>query len=164
MKASMLALVAALVAAPLFAAEQPQATANVGFEKMKSLVGTWKGKVNGGNEVTVTYRLVSAGHAVEEHLSFADMVTVYHEDGDKVMLTHFCAGNNQPRMRAAYKPGDKTMSFAFVDATNLPDPKADHMHNAKFTFVDADHITTEWTSYSAGKEASAIVFNLERVK
>lgn len=143
------------------AAEKP---AHAGFEKMKSLAGTWKGKTKEGTDVTVTYRIVSAGNAVEEQLSVADMVTMYHADGDSVMLTHYCAGNNQPRMRAAYKAGDKTMSFAFVDAANLPDPKASHMHSLTLTFVDADHLTAEWTTYDGGKEAGGVTMDLERAK
>jgi hypothetical protein len=142
----------------------PEKPAHAGFEKMKSLVGTWKGKTKDGMDVTVTCRLVSAGQAVEEHLSVADMVTMFHADGDAVMLTHYCAGNNQPRMRASFKPGDTTMSFAFVDVTNLPNPNADHMHDAKFTFVDADHMTAEWTSYTGGQPAGVIAFELARAK
>ncbi len=165
MKIAALIAVASLVAATFsFADEATDKPDNAGFAKMKSLAGAWKGKTPDGKDATVTYRIVSAGHAVEEHLSFADMITMYHEDGDNVMLTHYCAGNNQPRMRASYKAGDKRMDFSFVDASNLPDLNAMHMHTVNFTFVEADHIKAEWSHYNAGKQAGSIVFDLTRGK
>ena len=66
-----------LAATPL-AADKPApasaAPANAGFEKMKTLVGDWKGKTAEGNHIAVTYRLVAAGSAIEEHMSVADIV------------------------------------------------------------------------------------------
>jgi len=157
-----------LVATPLLAekaAPASAAPANAGFEKMKTLVGDWKGKTAEGNDISVTYRLVAAGSAIEEHMSVADMITMYHVDGKNVMLTHYCAAGNQPRMKAApFKDGDNTLAFVFLDATNLPDKKAAYMHDATFTFVDADHLVAAWTNYSGGKDAGKVVMNLERVK
>ena len=60
--------------------------------------------------------------------------------------------------------GDKTLAFVFFDATNLPDKKAMYMLDATFTFVDADHLTAEWTHYNEGKDAGKVVMNLERAK
>jgi hypothetical protein len=157
-----------LVAMPLWAdmaAPAPKAPGNAGFEKMKTLVGDWKGKTAEGNHIGVTYRLVAGGSAVEEHISFADMVTMYHVNGKNLMLTHYCAAGNQPRMKAApFKEGDKTLAFVFLDATNLPDKKAMYMHDVTFTFVDADHLVAEWTHYEGGKDAGKVVMTLERVK
>ena len=167
MKIAALVAVASLaVASFTYADSDPAPTKpdNAGFAKMKSLAGTWNGKTPDGKDVSVTYKVVSAGHAVEEHLSFADMITMYYEDGDNVMLTHYCAGNNQPRMRAPFKVGDKTMNFAFVDATNLPDLTTMHMHSVNFTFVDADHIKSDWSQYDGGKQAGSILFELQRAK
>ena len=136
-----------------------------GFAKLKSLVGSWKGKTQDGTDLHVTYRLVAADSVIEEHLSVADMVTMYHLDGDQLMLTHYCAGHNQPRMRARpFKEDDQTLRFDFFDATSLPNPSASHMHNVSFTFQDAEHITAEWTNYDGGKESGKIVMELARVK
>ena len=157
-----------LVATPLWAdmaASATKAPGNAGFEKMKTLVGDWKGKTAEGADITITYRLVAAGSAVEEHLSFADMITMYHVDGANLMLTHYCAAGNQPRMRAGeFKDGDRILKFVFRDATNLPDKKAMYMHDATFTFVDADHLTAEWTHFIGGKAAGKVVMAMERVK
>ena len=157
-----------LVATPLLAEKAAPGSpvpVNAGFEKMKTLVGDWKGKTAEGADITITYRLVAAGSAVEEHLSFADMITMYHVDGANLMLTHYCAAGNQPRMRAGeFKDGDRILKFVFRDATNLPDKKAMYMHDATFTFVDADHLTAEWTHFIGGKAAGKVVMAMERVK
>jgi hypothetical protein len=167
MKVAAFVVAASLVVAAFSFAdskEAPEKPDNAGFAKMKSLAGHWKGKLPDGKDATATYRIVSGGHAVEEVLGYADMVTMYHEDGDNVMLTHYCAGNNQPRMRAKFKAGDTTMNFAFVDVTNLPDANAMHMHTVNFTFVDNDHIKSEWTNYDGGKQAGSVVFDMHREK
>ena len=157
-----------LVATPLLADKAaPAATppANAGFEKMKTLVGDWKGKTAEGADISVTYRLVAAGSAIEEHISFADMITMYHVNGKNLMLTHYCAAGNQPRMKAApFKDGDNTLAFVFFDATNLPDKKAMYMHDVTFTFVDADHLVATWTHYDGGKDAGKVAMKMERVK
>ena len=159
-----LGLLVVFFTSPVLAVDQPQAAANPGFEKLKSLVGQWKGEMKEG-DVHTTYKLVAGGSAIEEYMSHGDMVTMYHVDGNNLMLTHYCVAQNQPRMRAvAFKSGDSTLKFAFVDATNMADPNAMHMHNLAFTFRDADHLTQEWTMYTGGKEAQKVVINLERVK
>jgi hypothetical protein len=166
MKMRMLAMIALMLAAPLLAADKPEGkAANAGFEKLKTLAGEWKGKANGTDDVRVTYRVVAGGSAVEEMLSHADMVTMYHVDGENLMLTHYCAAQNQPRMRAAaFKDGDDKLAFSFFDATNMPDQKAAHMHALTLTFRDADRIAQEWTHYNDGKDSGKVVIELERVK
>src|SRR5438552_9127359 len=74
------------------------------FERMKGLVGTWKGKTDMGQgpmEFTVEYRLVSGGSAVEERI-FAgtpkEMVTMYYDRNGKLSLTHYCMLGNRPGM------------------------------------------------------------------
>lgn len=144
-----LAVAAINVPAPTIAAD---AAAAAGYEKLKSLVGVWEAKGPGGQSVTTTYRLVADGTAVEETLSHGNMVTVYHLDGDSVLLTHYCINDNQPRMRAKGLSADgKTLEFKFVDATNMEKPTAKHMHELKMTFVDADHISEEWVHSVDGK-------------
>ena len=85
------------------------------------------------------------------------MVTMYHPDGSRIMMTHYCAGGNQPRMRAHVPKGDvDRIAFSFVDATNLPDPKVEHMRSLVVRFEDADHFTQEWTHRKAGKDEKGV--------
>lgn len=133
------------------------------WEKLKSLVGEWDGTVTHGDStmpVTVSYTLVSSGTSLMEKLTTpdgADMVTMYHPDGSRVMMTHYCAGGNQPRMRAQAGKGEVgSLGFSFVDATNLASAEAEHMRSLVVRFGDADHFTQEWTHRKAGKEETGI--------
>ena len=129
-----------------------------GFDLLKSLVGEWEGQMPDGSVTHVSYRLTAAGSAIEETMDPGtehEMVTMYHRDGENLMMTHYCAARNQPRMRA--KPpagGSKTLTFAFVDATSLAKPTDGHMHGLVLTVVDADHITESWTWRAEGKKES----------
>ncbi len=147
--------------------EMPESKAAPGLEKLKSLAGDWQGKDSKGGALKVSYQLISNGSSVMETLMPAkepSMVTIYHLDGDNLMMTHYCSMANQPRMRAAAAPGDvKKLDFSFVDATNLASPSDAHMHNLVITFQDKDHISQEWTM-AHGDEKMPVVFNLERKK
>ena len=160
----LLAILLVSVAAPAAPATSPA------WEKLKSLVGEWNGTVAHGAEtmpVTISYTLVSSGTSLMERLSTpdgADMVTMYHPDGSRIMMTHYCSGGNQPRMRAQVPKGDvNRIAFSFVDATNLPDPKVEHMRSLVVKFDDADHFTQEWTHRKAGRDEVG-VFRYTRKK
>jgi hypothetical protein len=160
----------ALAASTLVAQEQTTAQkASPTFENLKSLVGVWTGKYVDGSPVKVTYQMVSAGKVLMETLDMGDskenMVTMYHPDGDNVMMTHYCSIGNQPRMRASVDPkNDFTITFSFVDATNMASPDDQHMHKLVVTFKDKDHFTQEWTMRAKGEDVHTGVFQYERVK
>jgi hypothetical protein len=137
------------------------------FEKMKSLVGEWQGKSSDGTTAKVTYALVSDNSALMEKLVMggeSEMVTMYHPDGDHLMMTHYCSAHNQPRMRSQRVPAEiKNIIFDLVDVTNLSTPDAGHMKKLVLTFVDQDHLAQEWIWTEKGKE-SAVVIRFERKK
>jgi hypothetical protein len=127
------------------------------------------GTANGAGEtfpVEVDYRLTGGGTAVVETRFKGtphEMVTVYHCDGPDIVLTHYCAAGNQPRMRLA-TPGARELVFEFDGGTNL-DPKKDgHMHVGRLELVDADHLKTRWSYYSGGKLDHDAQFEIARVK
>lgn len=170
MKVFALAVLATFLGAAPLKAGEPGAMKNTpGFEKLKSLVGTWQAKTKDGQVTTVSYKIISAGSAVMETMSHskdeAAMVTIYHLDGDNLMMTHYCSANNQPRMRAEPVTGDpKALTFSYLDATNLASPDDGHMHKLVVTFQDKDHFTQEWTWWEKSKEAGTHVFQFERKK
>lgn len=134
------------------------------FDRMKSLLGEWQGKAENGAPARVSYALISGATCVQETLSHGDtdMVTIYCPDGGRLMLTHYCADNNQPRMRAEPVTGDaRELVFSFVDATNLSGPSAGHMHRLVLTFPDTRHLTQVWT-YRKGDTDQKEVFHFER--
>ena len=137
------------------------------FERMKSLVGEWKGTTEDQMPSTVTYTLVSDNSALMEKLAMggeSEMVTMYHPDGDHLMMTHYCSAHNQPRMRSqAVAAGSKNITFDLVDVTNLSSPDAGHMKKLVVTFADKDHFTQEWTWTQKGKEKTEVI-HFERMK
>jgi hypothetical protein len=147
------------------AADNPGAA---GLTKLKSLAGEWKGKTAKGKDVTLSYRPIAGGTAVMEVFSYGQdatsMYTVYHLDGDKLMLTHYCISNNQPRMRAQPSEDPNILRFEFLDATNLARPEDGHMRRAMIRFVDDRHIVNEWTYRKDGKDSFTEAIQWERVK
>ena len=119
------------------------------FERMKSLVGSWKGKMTMPNEgkidITVSYRVLAGGSAIEER-TFAgtpkEMVTMYYDQGGKLALTHYCSLGNRPTM--AMKSSDKkSITFDFDEVCGIDPKKESHMHALKIVFNNKNTITTE---------------------
>ena len=153
------------------ARDDKQATASgAALEPFKRLAGEWVGKgTHDGQQLDarVVYKVTSAGSAVVETIDPGgphEMITVIHQDGDALALTHYCAIGNQPHMKAKPKAGDRSVAFEFVGASNLQSPKDMHMHSVTFTFVDRDTLKTEWINFHEGREAGKAVFELKRKK
>ncbi|MEE9170182.1 MAG: hypothetical protein V3U73_10470 [bacterium] len=138
------------------------------FEKIKSLAGEWHGKNPAGKPVTVTYEVVSNGSVVMERIQPVDepdMITMYHLDGDHLMMTHYCSAMNQPRMRATSGGDDENViRFSLLDVTNLAKPTDGHMQKLVMTFKDKDHLSSQWTFVADGKAEAGGPFELERKK
>ena len=142
-----------------------QSDAGRAFDAIKALKGDWVGKMSGGMEVTTSFRTTAAGSAVLQMLGEGtemEMPTVFHLDGTRLIATHYCAAQNQPRMvlEQGQDPA-KSLKFKFLDITNLKSPEAAHMREVEFRFVDRDHIQQVWTSRENGKDSSD-VFDLVR--
>ena len=139
------------------------ADAQKAFNKLKTLEGTWEGKTAQGQPIKVTYHVISGGSAVMSQSGEDSMVTIFHLDGDRLLMTHYCGAGNQPRMVATLSEDGKTMEFKFLDVTNLATPQTGHMHHALFTFADANHHSEQWTFAQDGKEQNG-EFSLTRLQ
>jgi len=153
-------LIAALTLATVSALAQTDA--QKAFATIKSLPGTWEGNTGMG-PVKVTFKTTAGGSAVmSEILGKEDMVTMFNLDGpNRLLMTHYCAAGNEPRMQASFSPDGKVITFDFLDATNLTTPDTAHMHKMVLTLVDDNHHTEEWTFVDHGKEHKE-VFDLHR--
>jgi hypothetical protein len=141
-----------------------QSDAKSTFEHLKTLKGTWEGKAPDGKTVQVVFRPTSGGSALlSEIMGEENMITMFHMDNDRVLMTHYCGAGNQPRMQASASPDGKTVTFSFIDATNLSSPKVGHMQRLVLTMPDTDHHVEEWTFVQDGKETKEH-FELARVK
>ena len=138
------------------------------FDRLKQLAGDWEGTYQGEKPVAtkVNFKVVSNGSAVmltADDGSAGEMITMFHPDGSSVMVTHYCAAKNQPRMRLAKSSDPNQLVFDFLDVTNLTGPDAEHMKRLVITFLDAGHHTQEWTFVQKGKEGVGR-FDFHRVK
>ena len=157
-------IAALLIAVVPAAAQQAPGKATAAFEKLKSVAGEWETKTPEGKPARASFELVSAGTVLMQTDHAEGMVTVYHPDRDRLVMTHYCAANNQPRMSAAPPAGEiKTLTFSFLDATNLAGPADGHMHQMVMTFQDKDHLTQEWT-WKSGQEEKKETFQFQRKK
>jgi hypothetical protein len=141
-----------------------EGNAAAAFERLKQLAGEWEGTA-AGEPAVVTYRVTSAGHTVIETLlpgTPHEMVTAYHLDGKSLMLTHYCAAGNQPRMKADLGKYPDSLHFVFAGATNMKSPKDEHMHEVTLYFLDANHVRSQWVSYKNGSRGETVEFDLTR--
>ena len=142
-----------------------QSDAQKALDRFKSMVGTWTGKSPQGQSSTVAYQLIAGGTSVMADIKMGDevMTSMFYVDHNQLLMTHFCPSNNQPRMKATISPDGKSVTFDFMDATNLASPEAGHMHRAVYVFVDPDHYSEDWTWKHEGKD-SHFRFEMTRQK
>ncbi len=120
----------------------------------------------GGGGGRITYEPVAGGTSLLERIEggepgHAAMISVYHMDGDDLVMTHYCGHGNQPTMKAA--PGGDQIAFSMTSVTNLAKPTDGHMHGLEVTFLDQDHFRQEWLWTANGKDEPH-VFNYTRVR
>ncbi len=128
------------------------------FDTLKTLTGTWERTVPAapdGRIHTSTWTLIAAGSVMMETMQPENVVTMYYLDGARLMNTHYCLQKNQPRMVAEVSPDGKTISFNFLDITNLASPDAMHMRGIAFTLEDANHFSQLWSYRKNGKDQNA---------
>jgi hypothetical protein len=162
LKRSVSLVFAVVFATSAFAADSP---AEKAFARLKKLVGSWAEK-SSGSDVKLTFKLTGAGSAlVETQLPGTpyEMVTVYHLDGKDLLLTHYCAAQNQPRMKLAPGKDPSVLNFGFVSVTNLK-PKSGYMRSVKYHLIDDNHFVSEWLYFANGKAGGTQKFDLIRVK
>jgi hypothetical protein len=159
-----------LAAACLTAGEPPKPKpASAEFERMKSLIGTWKGTVDMGQgpiEMVSQYRLMAGGTVLEEKV-FAgtpnEMTTMYYDKDGKLALTHYCVMGNRPGMLLK-SSDEKTIKFAFDKSCGINPKKESHMHALTLRFDDADTITASCKAFMDGKEVPEKPTTMKRVK
>ena len=139
-----------------------QTDAQKGFAAIKTLPGTWEGNTAMG-QTQITFKLTAGGSAVMSEIlnEKENMITMFNLDGARLVMTHYCAAGNEPRMQASISPDGKIITFNFVDAMNLASPDTPHMQKLVLTLVDDNHHTEEWTFSANGKEHKEI-FDLHR--
>lgn len=165
--ALMAGLLLATVAVQAAGPKSDNVSAAEAFSRLKTLEGNWVGDTQMG-KVQLSYELIAGGTSLverEKGEKMPEMMTVYFVDGDRLLLTHYCMAGNQPRMQAtSFNPESGDLEFHFLDATNLANPNAGHMHNAKIHIVDKDHLSSQWEFYENGQKKMAETSQYTRVR
>jgi hypothetical protein len=139
------------------------------FDFLKSMNGTWQ-RVGGSHDYGTkspmsTFRVSGAGSSVIETIfpnDPSEMVTVYHMDGNDLLLTHYCALHNAPVMKfqKTAKPGE--IKFVFKGGTNF-DPKVDmHVHEGYMKIQNDRTIKATFVVFTDGKPGQAMSSTLTR--
>ena len=139
------------------------------FERLKTLVGKWTGKVDMGKgpvDMTAEYRVIAAGSVVEERVfpgTPQEMVSMYYDKDGKLAMTHYCMLGNRPQMKLKASD-DKSITMDFDECCGIDAKKECHMHGMKIVFDDADTITTSCVGLKDGKEMPSCANTLKRAK
>lgn len=133
----------------------PAARSTSAFDQLKALAGEWQGKDSGGDAAKVVFSVVSNGSVVMEHMAPKtnyEMVTMYTLDGDRIVVTHYCAMGNQPTLQTAPSPAaNGKYDFSLVRVSGTKTPDEGHMSALTLTISDNDHMTQAWTYDNHGK-------------
>jgi hypothetical protein len=161
--------------------EAKKSDAQLSFDQLKTLAGTWQGPVTtvppmaemgNGSSAQVSMRVTSRGNALvhemmapgtpDDPTKYDHPVTMFYLDSDRLLLTHYCDSGNRPRMAARTSTDGKTLEFDFLDvAGNL---QYGHMQHAVFTVIDANHHTEDWTFLMPGDKPMHAHMDLQRAK
>lgn len=124
------------------------------FNPVADLAGDWQGtEPNSGEAYTISFAPTANNSAVRE-IMFPDsdweMTNLYHMDGNNLVLTHYCAAGNQPRMVAtkAKHTAEGTVYHFDLDSVSNLRPEHDHyMGNMTLTILNDGTLREEWRSY-----------------
>lgn len=145
----------------------PPPDAQAAFDRLKTLAGEWDAETPMG-KARLTFEIIASGTALVERETVSGMppmLTVYHLDGNRLILTHYCMLGNQPRMQARqFDPSTGELDFEFLDATNLPSSRAAHMHNLKIHFAGNNHFTNDVEFYENGERKNTESVQYTRVR
>jgi hypothetical protein len=144
-----------------------QSDAQKSFDKLKTLAGSWEGTLE-GKPLHVSLRVTSMGHALMHEMTGAgrpdDPISLFHLDGDRLLMTHYCDAGNQPRLVATISPDGKIITFNFLEATNLLSSQMGHMQRVVFDLIDSDHHTEKWEFAMADGKPMGGLLDLKRSK
>jgi hypothetical protein len=144
----------------------PPEVAERQFEMLKALEGTWVASGAEGSvpDAQIRYEVTSAGHAVVETIfpgAEHEMVSVYHLDNGKLVMTHYCAMGNQPFFTSEAGTADDEIKFTCTGAHNTASHGDPHMHEGVFTIGDGT-LHTEWTMFQDLNRGGTVVIDLVR--
>lgn len=161
-------LLATTTIAGKLAAAPPESKidATAAFSRLKGLAGEWKVASSRG-ETRSRFELIAGGSVVLEHFTEPggqEMLTAYHLDGDKLVLTHYCMAGNEPHMVAEkFDAASGELNFEFAGGANIG-ANTGHMHEASFRLSSNDRFESKWDFVEGGKVKFSEAMQYTRVK
>jgi hypothetical protein len=139
-------------AAGVFAQESPKAVAapseaQIAFEKLKTLSGSWQGTIM-NIPINFTIRAASSGTAILHEANTEKgppdhEITMFYVEDDRLLAVHYCDGGNRARLSGKMLPDSKGIDFSFLDVTGST--KGGLVKHMRFTTVDANKHIVEFT-------------------
>ena len=127
--------------------QEPAKTANAqsdakkAFAKLKTLAGSWHGKVM-DIPIDFTIRAASSGTAIL-HVGNTSgegppkhEITMFYMDGDRLLATHYCDAGNRSNMEGKLSADGKAIAFTFLDVVGPT--RGGYLKDIVITIVDAD--------------------------
>ena len=111
-------------------AEAASNNAKVAFAQLSTLVGDWTTDPEKGRALRVSFALTAADTVLVERWKTAsgrESLTLYHIDGPRIVVTHYCPIGNQPRLVLDLGAQRERLSFSFLDATGLDSKGEPHL-------------------------------------
>jgi hypothetical protein len=132
----------------------PPASSSAVFEKLKALEGTWDANMltPDGEKTTVVYKVSAAGSVVQETMfagSPMEMINMYTLEGDSIIASHYCSGDNQPtlRLNAAKSKGEELV-FDFVSVRG--NQTRNYINGVTVKFTPDGKVQETWSSSAEG--------------
>ena len=127
---------------------------------LAALAGEWEVvDDDGGRSPGSTFAVSSSGSTVREVMfpgTDDEMTNVYHMDGERLVMTHYCGIGNQPRLVAGEPTrvaAGTVYEFRYESVSNLREEHDGYMGGLRLTLVDADTLVQDWTFFDAGGNA-----------
>lgn len=143
------------------------------FEPLKALGGSWGMDMQDGNglQKTAEFSVTSANSVIREIMFPGhdhEMTNVYHMDGPNLVITHYCAAGNQPRMIATTaQKTDAGLVYHFkVDrVSNVREGQHGVMNELIMTLHNDGHVQQDWyaTDPATGSRVGPTQFILTRI-
>ena len=140
--------------------------AGAAFSRLQGLAGEWTIEGSRGKGHS-QFQLIAGGSVVLERFAEpggGEMLTAYHLDGGKLVLTHYCMAGNQPHMVAEkFDASSGELVFGFAGGANIAEGTG-HMHDAAFRLISGDRFDARWDFVEGGKLKFSEEVRYTRVK
>ena len=134
------------------------------WDALKTLEGTWVANQPGpdGKNGEVVFKATAGGSMLMETMFPGDkheMINTYHLDGERLLVTHYCAQGVQPRMKlTGFDNG--VIKFEFLDCTNMK-PGEGHMGGLEIS-INGEQMVEKWSYLKDGKVAGETPFEFTK--